>query len=163
MNINEREDVLKVHNVQYPIVYLLLDKDEVVYVGQSKVGLSRPYSHRDKMFTDIAFIKCNEDELDDKETELIKKYKPKYNKKAGNSDYSITRTKNIIREQTNIHDFNLCDLKKLIKKFDVNTFEFENVLYIDKTSFNKIFDFVKETSTGITNKNVWKRKIYGRC
>ena len=56
-----------------PIIYFLMDGDEVVYVGQSKTGLARPYSHKDKKFTKIAIINCKESELDDKETEFIKK------------------------------------------------------------------------------------------
>lgn len=72
MNFAENENSRILPNVQSPIIYFLMDEDEVVYVGQSKIGLSRPYSHKDKKFTKIAIINCKESELDDKETEFIK-------------------------------------------------------------------------------------------
>lgn len=48
MNFAENENSRILPNVQSPIIYFLMDEDEVVYVGQSKIGLSRPYSHKDK-------------------------------------------------------------------------------------------------------------------
>lgn len=72
MNFAENENSRILPNVQSPIIYFLMDGDEVVYVGQSKIGLARPYSHKDKKFTKIAIINCKESELDDKETEFIK-------------------------------------------------------------------------------------------
>ena len=64
MNFAENENSRILPNVQSPIIYFLMDEDEVVYVGQSKIGLSRPYSHKDKKFTKIAIINCKESELD---------------------------------------------------------------------------------------------------
>lgn len=161
MKISESEELTILPNIQNPIIYFLLDNDEVVYVGQSKVGLVRPYIHKDKDFTHIAFINCKKCELDAKETELIKKYEPKYNKRIGNSDYSFNRAKAVIKAQTNICNFNLCDLKKLIGKFNIKTYEFENYQYISSSDFEKIFSFVKETSEGVSDKNVWKKKVFG--
>lgn len=156
MKNSEIKNLTILPNIQSPIIYFLLDNDEVVYVGQSKVGLYRPYTHKDKTFTHVAFINCKECELDDKETEFIKKYKPKYNKKAGNSDYSLTRTKAVIKSQTNIHNFNVHDLRRLINKFEIKTYMFENSEYMTGYDFERIFLFVKETSDGITDKNLWK-------
>lgn len=160
MKFEEKENILFFPNIRCPIIYFLLDGDEVVYVGKSKIGLSRPYNHKNKAFTDIAIFECNETELDIKETELIKKYLPKYNKMMGNSDYSLTRTKNIMREQTNIHNFNNCDLKKVMNKLGIKSYIFENVEYINGCDFEKMFLFVKETSEGICNKNSWKKKAF---
>lgn len=160
MKILKSNELTILPNVQNPIIYFLLDNDEVVYVGQSKVGLVRPYIHKNKIFTHVAFINCEECDLDEKETEFIKIYKPKYNKKAGNSDYSLTRTKAVIKNQTNIHNFNLHDLRKLINKFGIKTYIFENSEYMEACDFEKILLFVKETSDGITDKNLWKKKAF---
>jgi len=160
MQFEERKISTILPNVQSPIIYFLLDGGEVVYVGQSRVGLVRPYIHKDKIFTHVAFIDCNESDLDDKETEFIKKYNPKYNKRAGNSDYSFNRTKAVIKSQTNIHNFNIHDLRRLIDKFGIKTYTFENSEYMESCDFEKIFLFVKETSDGITDKNLWKKKVF---
>lgn len=45
MNFAENENSRILPNVQSPIIYFLMDGDEVVYVGQSKIGLARPYYH----------------------------------------------------------------------------------------------------------------------
>lgn len=160
MKIIKSKELMIVPNIQSPIIYFLLDNDEVVYVGQSKIGLARPYIHKDKNFTHIAFISCEEDMLDEKETEFIKKYRPKYNKMAGNSDYSFNRAKSVIKSKTTIHNFNICDLRKLIDKFGIETYTFENSEYMEACDFEKIYMFVKETSDGITDKALWKNKVF---
>lgn len=160
MKFLESENSRMFPNVQRPIIYFLLDGDEVVYVGQSKIGLARPYSHRDKVFTKIAIIDCEEGKLDDRETEFIKKYNPKYNKKAGNSDYSYSRIKAIIKNQTNIRNFNIHDIRKLILKLGLKTYAFNGVNYIDAKDFNKMFSFVKYTSDGVISKEEWKKRVF---
>lgn len=160
MNFVENENSRILPNVQSPIIYFLMDGDEVVYVGQSKIGLARPYSHKDKKFTKIAIINCKESELDDKETEFIKKYKPKYNKMAGKSDYSYARIKTIIKNQTNIRNFNVYDVRKLVTKLGLKTHIFNGSIYINAEDFDKMFAFVKETSNGIANKEEWKKKVF---
>lgn len=160
MNFAENENSRILPNVQSPIIYFLMDEDEVVYVGQSKIGLARPYSHKDKKFTKIAIINCKESELDDKETEFIKKYNPKYNKMAGKSDYSYARIKTIIKSQTNIHSFNVYDVRKLVTKLGLKTYIFNGSIYINAEDFNKMFTFVKETSNGVKNKEEWKKKVF---
>lgn len=147
-------------SIQEPIIYFLLDKEDVVYVGQSKSGMGRPYQHKDKVFDKISVLKCSEKVLDALETEYIKKYKPKYNKKIGNTHYSLARTKRIIKKNTNIHDFNIYDLNKILKKLDILTYEFKGTDYITSLDFDKIFSFVKNTSDGIFERNIWKNKVF---
>lgn len=60
-------------------VYFLLKDGEVVYVGQTREGVTRPYSHKDKDFDTVRIIKCEIDELDYLEEKYIVKYKPIYN------------------------------------------------------------------------------------
>lgn len=61
-------------------VYFLCQDANVVYVGQSSVGLSRPFNHKDKKFNKVMVLPCTEEMLDDAERRYIEKYRPKYNK-----------------------------------------------------------------------------------
>lgn len=51
----------------------------MVYVGQTRVGLYRPFSHRDKEYNNVRILPCSETQLDDLENFYIAKYKPRYN------------------------------------------------------------------------------------
>ena len=95
-----------------------------------------------------------------KKQNLSKKYKPKYNKKAGNSDYSYTRIKTIIKSQTNIRNFNVYDVRKLVTKLGLKTHIFNGSIYINAEDFDKMFAFVKETSNGVKDKEEWKKKVF---
>lgn len=77
-------------------VYALVAKGEVVYVGQSKVMLTRIYSHRNAnrksgnlpswfpvkgiTFDEVHVQPCHPDRLNELENQLINRYKPKFNK-----------------------------------------------------------------------------------
>lgn len=58
----------------------MISKNNVVYVGQTQHGISRPLSHNDKVFDEIKILYCNINDLDILEDFYIEKYKPKYNK-----------------------------------------------------------------------------------
>jgi len=60
-------------------VYFLCLGNEVVYVGQTKSGLYRLFSHRNKEYNCVKILPCAESQLDDLEKFYIRKYKPKYN------------------------------------------------------------------------------------
>jgi excinuclease UvrABC nuclease subunit len=77
-----------------PCVYLLIWKETVVYVGQSRKPLSRLYTHasaargakgpawlraRAVRFDGIRIYTCNAEDLLDVEAQLIAEYKPRYN------------------------------------------------------------------------------------
>lgn len=77
-------------------IYALIDKDEVVYIGQSRDIMSRLSTHRlsSKMFTHFAIVErvvidgsdhVPSSYLDERELFYIKALRPKYNK-AGNKD-----------------------------------------------------------------------------
>lgn len=82
MNVTTDFDrVFKLSEVYYPCVYFLIRNGEIVYVGQTNKGLERAISHvKDKSFDSIGIIKCKEEELNEKETFYIAKYRPLYNK-----------------------------------------------------------------------------------
>lgn len=158
MKIAKNKELTILPNIQTPIIYFLLDNDEVVYVGQSKAGLSRPYSHKDKVFTNVAVIYCEESELDRKETDYIRKYNPKYNMSIGYCDFSFGKARDFIRENTQIKDFTIYDLRKLIKKLNIETYEFRDLFYINDKDFEKIIDYIKNTTKDKNNVSNWKYK-----
>lgn len=71
----------KSYSIQ-PIIYFLLSGDEIVYVGQSKHGISRIYKHvtdKTKSFTHYFYHSCPVEYLNYLEKLYIKKFTPKYN------------------------------------------------------------------------------------
>ena len=65
-----------------PIVYLLMQGDEVVYVGKSVSRITRLYQHwslSDKEFDRVATIKCDALDQAQLETSLIAMLRPRYN------------------------------------------------------------------------------------
>lgn len=94
-------DDIKCH---YIFIYFLCAGDEVVYVGQTRVGLYRPFSHRDKEYNRVKILPCEETQLDYLEEYYIKKYKPKYNIMCNGreSQKSIIKVKNKHKKSKNI-------------------------------------------------------------
>lgn len=80
-----KEYVIDIKKWQRPCIYMLIKRSEntnndvIVYVGQSKRGIERVFEHKDKDFDYIKYIPCSRLKLDEKERELIQKWKPKYN------------------------------------------------------------------------------------
>jgi hypothetical protein len=112
----------KLSNIYQPIVYLLFDADEIVYIGQSKVGLSRVHNHarsKCKLFTHYSYFGCDANGLDDLEHTLINKYRPKYNYKLlpdGNKNWSsIEGIRKKLKGKYEITN----RLKNLIKKHQI--------------------------------------------
>ncbi|MDT8901154.1 GIY-YIG nuclease family protein [Anaeroselena agilis] len=82
-----KEDLLQ------SIIYFLFKGDEVVYVGQSKHGVSRVFAHihqspgdYKKSFDRFTITPCEESELNNLEAFYVLKFKPKYNKVFPKSD-----------------------------------------------------------------------------
>lgn len=140
---NESDYRLKKHT---NIVYFLLDNDEVVYVGQSKTGLDRAFSHRDKVFDEVSYVRCKENELDDCESFYIKKYKPKYNKTPGSSNYSMLKAKKYIRYISQIDDLSIKDLKKIINYLQIEVYTLNSSLYISEDSVFEIIKYIDENN-----------------
>jgi hypothetical protein len=100
------------------IIYFLIKKDKVVYVGQSNVGLSRIYQHvvaNKKDFDSFSYIKVNNDEdLDLLEADYIIKFDPIYNLKIHSNKYykSLDSIKKILNIGKN-------DLNKIIRHKEI--------------------------------------------
>ena len=122
----------------------MLLKNEVVYVGQTKRGIVRPLSHKDKCFDEIKIMYCEENELDLLEDLYIKKYNPYYNKAVNYSmNYSLSRTRNKIRRHFNNNKFNLPKLKKIIKLLNIKIYTHEITPYINVDDYKKIVDYIE--------------------
>ena len=79
--MNTGHDLDKRLNVIESAVYLLFEKDIVVYVGESGNPLSRIGTHiKQKVFTSYRILKCHPDRRRYWEKVLILKYQPRYNK-----------------------------------------------------------------------------------
>jgi hypothetical protein len=79
--MNTGHDLDKRLDVIMSAVYLLFEKDIVVYVGESGNPLSRIGTHiRQKVFTSYRILKCHPDRRRYWEKVLILKYQPRYNK-----------------------------------------------------------------------------------
>lgn len=63
-------------------VYFLIDKDEIVYIGMSSNLFARIGRHifdGDRVFTKYTIIEMPQSDIKRFESELIERYKPKYN------------------------------------------------------------------------------------
>lgn len=160
MKFEEQYSTLTFPNIQSPIIYFLIDGEEVVYVGQSKVGVSRPFMHRDKDFTDVAVMECKENELDYYETKYIRQYNPKYNRKAGALELTFKKARNRVRETTVFSDFTVNDIKRIMKKIKIQAKELDGLKYIDEDDFAKIIEFVKNTMKEDESLYFWRNRVF---
>lgn len=69
-----------VNSAKRSLVYFLIDGSEIVYVGQTTMGISRVLAHCGvKIFDSYSTIDCPASELDEMESNYIHKFNPKYN------------------------------------------------------------------------------------
>ena len=131
----------RIEVINYPLIYFLIKDDEVVYVGQTKYGLSRPFSHRDKEFNQIEIIKCAEANLDILEDKYIIKYQPKYNTKINNG-YALMTARNKLRKMLN-NQITIRDIKKTMKFLNLSQIKVGNNQYILNDSIIKIYEYLE--------------------
>lgn len=160
MQFNEQDNTFIFPNIQCPIVYFLLDGNEVVYVGKSKYGVSRPFMHKDKKFTDVAVMKCEENELDYYETKYIRQYNPKYNRKAGALELTFKKARDRVRKTTIFSDFTVNDIKRIMKKIKIQEKELDGLKYIDEDDFTKIIEFVNDTIRENESLYFWRNRVF---
>lgn len=114
--------VLTVPKYEECFVYFLLKNGEVIYVGQTRHGLARPLSHRDKEFDEIKIIYCDYAELDFLEDKYIRKYRPIHNKQNNRAlRMGLVRVRDSIREQKGYSKYTLPRLRKLLKSLNIQT------------------------------------------
>ena len=115
--LNQKKSV-KTDEFSSCLIYFLLNKDKIVYVGQSKRGMLRIFDHvcnnnaAKKNFDSYAIKPCTEEEMQDAEAFYIMKFKPVYNKIFPNSDKYV-------------------NLRYILSKGDVEKFMKEGYDYIE--------------------------------
>ena len=147
MTFEETGNMLTFSNIKKCFIYFLLQGNEVVYVGQTRAGLSRPYSHTDKEFDTIKLIPCSLDELDFLEDKFISKYLPKYNKARNhNVVYSLHRAKEIIQLDYDYPKFNLRKLREALSALKIIPFNdgFKGYECITVDQFCKVHHYIGE-------------------
>lgn len=155
----EEGNTISILNIDFPIVYFLLKENTVVYVGQSKIGVSRPFLHRDKNFDRVEIMSVPKEKLDEFESYYIKKYAPIYNQKlVGSCDIGISSAKLKIREQFDANDFTIIHLRKLIKLLKIKPYEFNGFTYINKNDFQSIINFINVKLDGLRPMD-WKHQL----
>jgi excinuclease UvrABC nuclease subunit len=83
--IDDKIKIIIASAIDFPIpeivsgVYLLFDKDELVYVGKSMDVIRRLKEHKAKKFDSMKIIKCSDETSSFLERLLIEYYFPKYN------------------------------------------------------------------------------------
>lgn len=125
MKFDETGNILTFSHCDKCFIYFLLQGDEVVYVGQTTTGLSRPFAHQDKEFDYIKALPFPHEKLDEAEDYYISKYKPIYNKMRNyNIIFTLKRVKTIIKNKYN-PKFNLWALKKILAELKIVPFRDE--------------------------------------
>lgn len=127
---------------KYPdsFVYFLVNGDEVVYVGQTKHGISRPLSHVGcKEFDHIFIIECAVADLDFVEGNYIAKYQPKYNKTIGTAThYSLLRARNVVREKCGCEWYTVRDIRNDCEDFNMRLVVIDGTAYVSNDDLTKI-------------------------
>lgn len=143
----DNKKIITIKNINESFIYFLIKDENVVYVGQTKNGLFRPFSHHDKDFDTVKIILCESNELDIVEDLYIKKYKPVYNKQNNYKiNFNLSRIRNIIRKKYNNQKFSIRTLKKIL--FTLNITINENY-YTKKSTISfenyvKVMEYMKE-------------------
>ena len=124
-------------------IYYLLKDDEVVYVGQTTQGLTRPFHHDGwKDFDEVRIVHCEPNQLNVFESVAIEKYKPIYNKSAGVSNCSLNSARTKVRELTGRSDIYLPDVKKAMKALGIEPYLIDMTPRIHASDIVKIADYI---------------------
>ena len=146
MKFEEIDNVIDIPIYDKCFVYFLLQNDDVVYVGQTHKGLTRPLQHTDKVFNRIKIIYCDPRFHDLAEDVYIEKYKPIYNTFCNYKyDYSLHRIRNSIRRILDDKNFNLADLRNILSTLNISTQregDSEKVTFYD---YVKILNYIRDT------------------
>lgn len=130
---------IDIENINFCGIYFLINKNKVVYVGQTKNGLFRVFEHiKTKYFEKFSIFSCDEYLLDYYENYFIMKYKPKLNKvipKYGYYVYFKFLNKLIFARGLRIK---LKNLENLIDELKLKKFYFANKLFIERKEIKTV-------------------------
>ncbi len=142
----EESNTMDITNLPTSFIYFLVSDGEVVYVGQTRNGTARPFMHKyDKELDKVYILTCEPEMLDDAEDKYIMKYKPKHNHLLNsNLYYSLSRTRNYIREQCGTREYSKWDLKRDCSTLGITRIVFNNIMYLHVNDVNRILKLHKE-------------------
>ena len=151
----DEKSIITVPKYENCFVYFLLKNNEVVYIGQTKNGITRPLSHKNKDFDTIKIKYCDEKELDITEDEYIKKYKPIYNKQLNYAiNWGLERVRNKVREYAEIPNYTIPRLRKLLNELKIVTqkdkYTGKEVITYDE--YVSIIKYIQEVKNNARNK-----------
>lgn len=141
---NNTIEIVKYENI---FIYFLLKDNIVVYVGQTKNGIFRPLSHKDKDYDNIRILYCKEEELDFLEDKYIVKYNPIYNKTYNLSvNYGLQRCKtklnNYFNNEFNGEKIHIPLIKKVINELGIHIYSINGNQFIKVVDYEKILKYL---------------------
>ena len=146
MRFEEKSDcTLTVPKHGQVFIYYLLKDGEVVYVGQTTQGLTRPFFHDgEKDFDEVRIVHCEKKQLNVFESVAIEKYQPIYNKSAGVSNCSLNSARTKVRELTGRSDIYLPDVKEAMKALGIEPYLIDMTPRIHASDIVKIAEYIGE-------------------
>lgn len=148
MEFKEKNSI-KIKQYGNSFIYFLIKDNDVVYVGQTRNGLYRPFSHHDKDFDEVRIIICEESELDEAEDAMIKKYTPKYNRQMNpNINISLKRIRDKIRVRFGPSSYKITELRKTLKKLGIEakTDIYDGFEYIDRSERDRLYEYMERSA-----------------
>lgn len=126
-------------NIYFPCIYFLYQDKEVVYVGQTMMGLKRVLNHfPEKKFDSVGLMRCEVEKLNEVETYYIAKFKPIYNKALTNTQSAKcikSRLKNIdVRVRIN-------KIREWIEENIKSYYEYNDELYVSEEDAVKCINY----------------------
>lgn len=136
----EEKNCHKIKNLPRNLIYFLLKDGEVLYVGQTTRGLTRPFNHLNKDFDTVMVKEREIDQLDNFEDMMILKYSPKYNK-VSKTMYSLLKSRNKIRKIKGYESITVRDIRRMAEELNIKIRNLNNGLaYISCNDFKIIYD-----------------------
>lgn len=144
----EEEGCEKVDFDRECFVYFLLRDGEVVYVGQTTIGLSRIRQHKDKVFDEVYVLRCDKHELDELEGAYIIKYNQVYNRKLNEGAYmSMAALKSGVRKDlkrlmSNVPCMTANLVGQAVRDLGIKTYTYNDALYVKPSCFPRVLEYV---------------------
>lgn len=126
-----KSDDVKTIEIKSPcFIYFLLKDQEVVYVGQTITGVSRPFMHKDKAYDTVKILFCAKEQLDIMEDKYITKYNPKYNRQPNHRvNISLSMVKSKILTEHGLRA-NMWHIKRALKDTGIEPKNYYGVSYL---------------------------------
>lgn len=144
-----KDDNDKAIEIKSPcFIYFLIKDQEVVYVGQTITGVSRPFQHKDKNYDKVKIIFTDKDKLDKMEDYYITKYNPMYNRQPNhreNWSFNIIKLKLLADYGLKI---NMWHIKRALKDTGIKPNIYYGVSYLKIDDAKALISHIVKSSGG---------------